>query len=161
MARDSLGLIHIKGKRGRETRLGSWYNGVTESRRAAELPLKSLIDFADVRLSTVCSRFISLPSGVLQILDVVKEDEGSYRCVASNSARKDVSHEAGLTVASGEISVPMLGSVFFWAFFLCVCEKYESPVQMTATDCPEFGCVAGIYRKANPPSTSPPPPPPG
>lgn len=47
------------------------------------------------------SRFISLPNGVLQILEVTKEDEGAYRCVASNSARKDISHEAGLTVTTG------------------------------------------------------------
>lgn len=54
--------------------------------------------------STVRNRFISLPTGVLQILEVAKEDEGSYRCVASNSARKDISHEARLTVAPGEVS---------------------------------------------------------
>ncbi|AWP01859.1 putative immunoglobulin superfamily DCC subclass member 4-like [Scophthalmus maximus] len=47
------------------------------------------------------SRFISLPNGVLQILEVTKEDEGAYRCVASNSARKDISHEARLTVPAG------------------------------------------------------------
>ncbi|XP_076612465.1 immunoglobulin superfamily DCC subclass member 4 [Chaetodon auriga] len=47
------------------------------------------------------TRFISLPNGVLQILEVTKEDEGAYRCVASNSARKDISHEAGLTVITG------------------------------------------------------------
>ncbi|XP_071344958.1 immunoglobulin superfamily DCC subclass member 4 isoform X2 [Trachinotus anak] len=47
------------------------------------------------------TRFISLPNGLLQILEVTKEDEGAYRCVASNSARKDISHEARLTVTSG------------------------------------------------------------
>ncbi|KAG7482590.1 immunoglobulin superfamily DCC subclass member 4-like [Solea senegalensis] len=47
------------------------------------------------------TRFISLPNGVLQILEVSKEDEGAYRCVVSNSARKDVSHEARLTVTTG------------------------------------------------------------
>ncbi|XP_073320165.1 immunoglobulin superfamily DCC subclass member 4 [Pagrus major] len=46
-------------------------------------------------------RFISLPNGVLQILEVTKEDEGAYRCVSSNSARKDMSHEARLTVTTG------------------------------------------------------------
>lgn len=55
-------------------------------------------------LSTVCNRFVALPTGVLQILEVAKEDEGSYRCVASNSARKDISHEARLAVAPGELS---------------------------------------------------------
>ncbi|XP_022056145.2 immunoglobulin superfamily DCC subclass member 4 isoform X2 [Acanthochromis polyacanthus] len=47
------------------------------------------------------TRFISLPNGVLQILEVTKEDEGAYRCVASNSARKHISHEARLTVSAG------------------------------------------------------------
>lgn len=51
----------------------------------------------------VCNRFISLPNGVLQILEVAKEDEGAYRCVVSNSARKDISHEARLTVTTGEV----------------------------------------------------------
>ncbi|XP_075933719.1 immunoglobulin superfamily DCC subclass member 4 [Anarhichas minor] len=46
-------------------------------------------------------RFISLLNGVLQILEVTKEDEGAYRCVASNSARRDISHEARLTVTTG------------------------------------------------------------
>ncbi|XP_041836222.1 immunoglobulin superfamily DCC subclass member 4 isoform X2 [Melanotaenia boesemani] len=47
------------------------------------------------------TRFISLPNGVLQILEVTKEDEGVYRCVATNSARKDISDEARLTVTAG------------------------------------------------------------
>uniref|UniRef100_A0A3Q1H4I1 Immunoglobulin superfamily, DCC subclass, member 4 n=1 Tax=Anabas testudineus TaxID=64144 RepID=A0A3Q1H4I1_ANATE len=47
------------------------------------------------------TRFISLPNGVLQILEVTTEDEGAYRCVASNSAGKDISHEARLTVTTG------------------------------------------------------------
>ncbi|XP_018618739.2 immunoglobulin superfamily DCC subclass member 4-like [Scleropages formosus] len=46
-------------------------------------------------------RFISLPSGVLQILRVQEEDAGSYRCVATNAARKRFSQEATLTVAAG------------------------------------------------------------
>ncbi|XP_017159621.1 immunoglobulin superfamily DCC subclass member 4 isoform X3 [Poecilia reticulata] len=52
------------------------------------------------------NRFISLPNGVLQILKVTKEDEGFYRCVASNSARKNVSSEARLTVTTGSIDSP-------------------------------------------------------
>lgn len=52
-------------------------------------------------LCSICSRFISLPNGVLQILGVTKKDEGAYRCVVSNSARKDVSLEAKLTVSTG------------------------------------------------------------
>ncbi|XP_077420813.1 immunoglobulin superfamily DCC subclass member 4 isoform X4 [Vanacampus margaritifer] len=47
------------------------------------------------------SRFISLPNGVLQILEVTREDEGAYRCVASNSAGRDISHESRLTVTTG------------------------------------------------------------
>ncbi|KAM6981411.1 immunoglobulin superfamily DCC subclass member 4 [Aplochiton taeniatus] len=45
--------------------------------------------------------FISLPNGVLQILGVTKEDEGTYRCVASNAARKRLSLDATLTVTTG------------------------------------------------------------
>ncbi|XP_029702398.1 immunoglobulin superfamily DCC subclass member 4 isoform X2 [Takifugu rubripes] len=52
------------------------------------------------------SRFISLPNGVLQILRVTKKDEGAYRCVVSNSARKDVSLEAKLTVSTEPTANP-------------------------------------------------------
>ncbi|XP_027871242.1 immunoglobulin superfamily DCC subclass member 4 isoform X1 [Xiphophorus couchianus] len=52
------------------------------------------------------NRFISLPNGVLQILKVTKEDEGFYRCVASNSERKNISSEARLTVTTGSIDSP-------------------------------------------------------
>uniref|UniRef100_A0AAQ5YSS4 Immunoglobulin superfamily, DCC subclass, member 4 n=1 Tax=Amphiprion ocellaris TaxID=80972 RepID=A0AAQ5YSS4_AMPOC len=52
------------------------------------------------------TRFISLPNGVLQILEVTKEDEGVYRCVASNSARKHISHEARLKVSTGSTEAP-------------------------------------------------------
>lgn len=51
----------------------------------------------------MCNRFISLPNGVLQILEVTKEDEGVYRCVVSNSAGKDISHEARLNVTTGGV----------------------------------------------------------
>ncbi|XP_077084778.1 immunoglobulin superfamily DCC subclass member 4 [Siphateles boraxobius] len=47
------------------------------------------------------SRYISLPNGVLQILGVSKEDEGLYRCMAFNSARKRFSQDASLTVSPG------------------------------------------------------------
>ncbi|XP_039721213.1 immunoglobulin superfamily DCC subclass member 4 [Pteropus medius] len=44
-------------------------------------------------------RIITLPNGVLQILDVQESDAGSYRCVATNSARQRFSKEALLSVA--------------------------------------------------------------
>nr|XP_021505257.1 immunoglobulin superfamily DCC subclass member 4 isoform X2 [Meriones unguiculatus]XP_021505262.1 immunoglobulin superfamily DCC subclass member 4 isoform X2 [Meriones unguiculatus] len=44
-------------------------------------------------------RLITLPNGVLQILDVQDSDAGSYRCVATNSARRRFSREASLSVA--------------------------------------------------------------
>ncbi|XP_051989685.1 immunoglobulin superfamily DCC subclass member 4-like isoform X1 [Xyrauchen texanus] len=47
------------------------------------------------------SRYITLPNGVLQILGVTKGDEGSYRCVAFNSAQKHFSQDASLTVSPG------------------------------------------------------------
>ncbi|KAM4596581.1 immunoglobulin superfamily DCC subclass member 4 [Fundulus diaphanus] len=49
------------------------------------------------------TRFVSLPNGVLHILEVTKADEGVYRCVASSSARKDTSIEARLTVTTGPL----------------------------------------------------------
>uniref|UniRef100_G1NTS1 Immunoglobulin superfamily DCC subclass member 4 n=1 Tax=Myotis lucifugus TaxID=59463 RepID=G1NTS1_MYOLU len=45
-------------------------------------------------------RLITLPNGVLQILDVQESDAGSYRCVATNSAHQRFSQEALLKVAS-------------------------------------------------------------
>ncbi|KAB1277072.1 Immunoglobulin superfamily DCC subclass member 4 [Camelus dromedarius] len=44
-------------------------------------------------------RLITLPNGVLQILDVQESDAGSYRCVATNSAHQSISQEALLHVA--------------------------------------------------------------
>ncbi|XP_013848756.2 immunoglobulin superfamily DCC subclass member 4 isoform X3 [Sus scrofa] len=43
-------------------------------------------------------RLITLPNGVLQILDVQEDDAGSYRCVATNSAHQHISQEALLRV---------------------------------------------------------------
>ncbi|XP_075392111.1 immunoglobulin superfamily DCC subclass member 4 isoform X2 [Tenrec ecaudatus] len=44
-------------------------------------------------------RLITLPNGVLQILDVQESDTGAYRCVATNSARRRLSREAVLRVS--------------------------------------------------------------
>lgn len=59
-------------------------------------------------LCCTCNRFISLPNGVLQILEVTKADEGVYRCVVSNSARKDISHEAKLIVTPSEVFLSVI-----------------------------------------------------
>ncbi|KAK3528289.1 hypothetical protein QTP86_030040 [Hemibagrus guttatus] len=47
-------------------------------------------------------RFVTLPNGILQILDVTADDGGLYRCVASNLAHTLYSQEASLTVTSGK-----------------------------------------------------------
>ncbi|KAM5293073.1 immunoglobulin superfamily DCC subclass member 4 isoform 2-T2 [Ctenodactylus gundi] len=44
-------------------------------------------------------RLITLPNGVLQILDVQESDAGSYRCVATNSAGQRFSRGVPLSVA--------------------------------------------------------------
>ncbi|XP_063046038.1 immunoglobulin superfamily DCC subclass member 4 [Engraulis encrasicolus] len=51
------------------------------------------------------ARFLTLPSGVLQILGVTEEDEGAYRCIAFNTARRRYSQESRLTVTPGVSSV--------------------------------------------------------
>uniref|UniRef100_A0A8B9E552 Immunoglobulin superfamily DCC subclass member 4 n=1 Tax=Anser cygnoides TaxID=8845 RepID=A0A8B9E552_ANSCY len=54
-------------------------------------------------------RFITLPNGVLQIVDVQESDAGAYHCVASNAARKRYSNDAVLRVLKG--SQPAGGDV--------------------------------------------------
>uniref|UniRef100_A0A8C2UCI0 Immunoglobulin superfamily DCC subclass member 4 n=1 Tax=Coturnix japonica TaxID=93934 RepID=A0A8C2UCI0_COTJA len=54
-------------------------------------------------------RFITLPNGVLQIVDVQESDAGVYQCVASNAARKRYSNTAVLSVLKG--SQPAGGDV--------------------------------------------------
>ncbi|GAA6067991.1 immunoglobulin superfamily DCC subclass member 4 isoform X1, partial [Tachysurus ichikawai] len=44
--------------------------------------------------------FVTLPNGILQVLDVTVDDRGLYRCVASNSADMLYSQDASLTVTS-------------------------------------------------------------
>ncbi|XP_072326690.1 immunoglobulin superfamily DCC subclass member 4 isoform X3 [Scyliorhinus torazame] len=51
-------------------------------------------------------RFIVLPNGILQIVDVQVDDAGVYRCIATNSVRKRYSQDATLTVLKGFKSVP-------------------------------------------------------
>lgn len=47
-------------------------------------------------------RFITLPNGVLQIVDVQESDAGAYHCVATNAARRRYSNDAVLSVLKGE-----------------------------------------------------------
>ncbi|KAM6060293.1 immunoglobulin superfamily DCC subclass member 4 isoform 4-T4 [Theristicus caerulescens] len=54
-------------------------------------------------------RFITLPNGVLQIMDVRESDAGAYHCVATNAARKRYSNDAVLSVLKG--SQPAGGDV--------------------------------------------------
>ncbi|XP_050823418.1 immunoglobulin superfamily DCC subclass member 4 isoform X2 [Gopherus flavomarginatus] len=46
-------------------------------------------------------RFITLPNGILQIVDVRESDVGAYRCVATNAARKRYSDDAILSILKG------------------------------------------------------------
>ncbi|NXU84234.1 IGDC4 protein, partial [Xiphorhynchus elegans] len=50
-------------------------------------------------------RFITLPNGVLQIVDVQESDAGVYHCVATNAARKRYSSDATLSVVKGSQAV--------------------------------------------------------
>ncbi|XP_028678541.1 immunoglobulin superfamily DCC subclass member 4 [Erpetoichthys calabaricus] len=52
-------------------------------------------------------RFITLPNGVLQIVNVQQEDTGAYRCVAASASHIQYSQDARLTVTSG----PQIGPV--------------------------------------------------
>ncbi|KAK4820538.1 hypothetical protein QYF61_000209 [Mycteria americana] len=49
----------------------------------------------------VFTLFITLPNGVLQIVDVRESDAGAYHCVATNAARKRYSNDAVLSVLKG------------------------------------------------------------
>ncbi|XP_044836856.1 immunoglobulin superfamily DCC subclass member 4 isoform X3 [Mauremys mutica] len=46
-------------------------------------------------------RFITLPNGILQIVDVRESDAGAYHCIATNAARKRFSDDAILSVLKG------------------------------------------------------------
>nr|XP_054498289.1 LOW QUALITY PROTEIN: immunoglobulin superfamily DCC subclass member 4 [Agelaius phoeniceus] len=49
----------------------------------------------------ILAKFITLPNGVLQIVDVQESDAGIYHCVATNAARKRYSNDATLSVVKG------------------------------------------------------------
>eukprot|EP00062_Callorhinchus_milii_P002214 gi/632938185/ref/XP_007904068.1/ PREDICTED: immunoglobulin superfamily DCC subclass member 4 [Callorhinchus milii] len=51
-------------------------------------------------------RFIVLPNGILQIVDVQESDAGVYRCVAANAVGNLYSQDATLTMMEGAKSVP-------------------------------------------------------
>ncbi|XP_048173819.1 immunoglobulin superfamily DCC subclass member 4 isoform X2 [Corvus hawaiiensis] len=57
----------------------------------------------------ILAKFITLPNGVLQIVDVQESDAGIYHCVATNTARKRYSSDATLSVVKG--SQPAGGDV--------------------------------------------------
>uniref|UniRef100_A0A8D0GYA7 Immunoglobulin superfamily DCC subclass member 4 n=1 Tax=Sphenodon punctatus TaxID=8508 RepID=A0A8D0GYA7_SPHPU len=46
-------------------------------------------------------RFITLPNGVLQIVDVQESDAGAYHCIAANTAQTRYSNDAVLSVVKG------------------------------------------------------------
>lgn len=46
-------------------------------------------------------RYMVLPNGALQILNVKKSDQGGYKCIAQNIAKKRRSSTGWLTVKSG------------------------------------------------------------
>uniref|UniRef100_A0A8B9G6H6 Immunoglobulin superfamily DCC subclass member 4 n=1 Tax=Amazona collaria TaxID=241587 RepID=A0A8B9G6H6_9PSIT len=56
-------------------------------------------------------RFITLPNGVLQIVDVQESDAGTYHCVATNAARKRYSNAAVLSVLKGSLALGAGGDV--------------------------------------------------
>ncbi|XP_059570531.1 immunoglobulin superfamily DCC subclass member 4 isoform X1 [Alligator mississippiensis] len=66
--------------------------------RIEGLPVPSITWEKDQVALLTESRFITLPNGVLQILDVQESDSGAYRCVATNAARKRYSSDAVLSV---------------------------------------------------------------
>uniref|UniRef100_A0ACB8E541 Uncharacterized protein n=1 Tax=Sphaerodactylus townsendi TaxID=933632 RepID=A0ACB8E541_9SAUR len=59
-------------------------------------------------------RFIVLPNGVLQIVDVQESDAGAYHCVASNWAGRRHSANAILSIVKGH-QLPPMGDVTFAA----------------------------------------------
>ncbi|XP_016283732.2 immunoglobulin superfamily DCC subclass member 4 isoform X1 [Monodelphis domestica] len=56
-------------------------------------------------------RLITLPNGVLQIVDVQESDAGTYHCVATNTAHQRYSHDAVLVVHKGSLFPPSVGDV--------------------------------------------------
>lgn len=66
--------------------------------------LAKLFLIGDVRCRMIIYvlRFSTLPSGVLQIVDVVRSDVGQYRCKAVNIAKERHSSETELQVTASE-----------------------------------------------------------
>ncbi|XP_033022600.1 immunoglobulin superfamily DCC subclass member 4 [Lacerta agilis] len=60
------------------------------------------------------ARFIELPNGVLQIIDVQESDAGMYHCVATNWAGQRYSSGAVLSISKGH-QLPATGDVAFIA----------------------------------------------
>ncbi|XP_072470283.1 immunoglobulin superfamily DCC subclass member 4 isoform X3 [Notamacropus eugenii] len=56
-------------------------------------------------------RLITLPNGVLQIVDVQESDAGVYHCVATNAYHQRYSHDAVLIVHKGSLYPPSVGDV--------------------------------------------------
>ncbi|XP_072134260.1 immunoglobulin superfamily DCC subclass member 4 [Mobula birostris] len=52
------------------------------------------------------SRYIVLPNGILQIVEVQASDAGEFRCVATNVVQTRYSQDANLTVLQGFKSIP-------------------------------------------------------
>ncbi|XP_077174421.1 immunoglobulin superfamily DCC subclass member 4 isoform X2 [Paroedura picta] len=69
--------------------------------RIEGLPSPAIVWEKDRKPVPLDPRFIVLPNGVLQIVDVEESHAGTYRCVASNWAGRRHSSEAVLSIAKG------------------------------------------------------------
>ncbi|XP_069481213.1 immunoglobulin superfamily DCC subclass member 4 isoform X2 [Ambystoma mexicanum] len=76
-----------------------WENGLAHFEcRIEGLPVPVITWEKDQESLPTDTRFIVFPSGILQIVDVQLSDAGTYRCLASNVARKRYSNGAALNV---------------------------------------------------------------
>lgn len=53
-------------------------------------------------------RYIVLPNGILQIVDVQVSDAGVFRCEATNAAQTRYSQDVSLTVLQGNMAQTLL-----------------------------------------------------